>query len=634
MLRKKSDFYREVSPPDQLSSLTQGTPIGRSDNPDGTNPHSALPNGDSARNIGRPSPDSPNLKYRNLDRAEANGRTPAEGQDFGYVHDSGSGSARVIPYDSGFANNGSALRKAGLTATLEQSLRALEERLEGRYQGLVLMTNLLSGGDEYEPPIVRIMTVQIPPDSRKQGLGSEVMSQIISWADGHGVMLSLSPSTDFGASSVSRLTKFYRRFGFKPNKGRNKDFRTRDTMLRNPSLRKSSASYKMPRKWDRAHCESKSCDEMGFSEKASCRPYVDCYGGEEGVKRSNSGSSRVASRYLESAKRDDPKMKNTGHGGLDTWFAGHGGGKPDDRATWGDWIAVTPVKHTIKKENGESKTYEAGDIVGPCAVSSEPSWASVTDGGKNPLKCMPRDKAHDLTKEQRATLARKKRREESKAKNGQKPVLTPTFSEEGKNMIEKKASKAPPIKFNKTRLPALDVLLGINYGTTDQLKRLLPEGFMEEAQSAVEDVVSDVTLSGVSPWSISSSVWRRQKENLNHHYSKTGIHYFRGDPKAGEIVHLGGTFSVNMTGADPHISGIVKCVFPLSYITIEERRGPHPHKRVDREADFYINIPVKIDLSNSDSFNDIYLMWLEGRLGAGKTASQMAVRVAKKYLRG
>jgi GNAT superfamily N-acetyltransferase len=325
-------------------------------------------------------------------------------------------------------------------STLEQSLKALEERLEARYQGLVLMTNLLSGGDEYEPPIVRVMTVQIPPDSRKQGLGSEVMSQIISWADDHGVMLSLSPSTDFGASSVSRLTKFYRRFGFKPNKGRNKDFRTRDTMLRNPSLRKSSATYEMPRKWDKEHCESKPCDEMGFSEKASCRPYVDCYGGKKGVKSSHL-ISRVASRYLESAKRDDPKMKNTGHGGLDTWFAGHGGGKPDDRATWGDWIAVTPVKHTIKKDNGDTKTYEAGDIVGPCGVSSEPSWSRVTDGGKNPLKCMPRDKAHDLTKEQRATLARKKRREESKAKNGQKPVLTPTFSEEGKNMIEKKASQ-------------------------------------------------------------------------------------------------------------------------------------------------------------------------------------------------
>tara|TARA_B100000927_G_C16474392_1_gene472819 strand:- start:4865 stop:6571 length:1707 start_codon:yes stop_codon:yes gene_type:complete len=52
---------------------------------------------------------------------------------------------------------------------------------------------------------------------------------------------------------------------------------------------------------------------------------------------------------------------------------------------------------------------------------------------------MPRDKAHNLTKEQRATLARKKRREESKGRNTQKPVFTPTFSEEVKNMLNKKA---------------------------------------------------------------------------------------------------------------------------------------------------------------------------------------------------
>ena len=129
--KREADFYREVTPPDQLSSLTQGTPIGRSDNPDGTDEHSALPNGDSARNIGRPSPDSPNLKYRNLDRADAYGRTPAEKLDLGYVHDSGSGSARVIPYDSGFANNGSALRKAGLIKPPQHLVEELTEIAKG-----------------------------------------------------------------------------------------------------------------------------------------------------------------------------------------------------------------------------------------------------------------------------------------------------------------------------------------------------------------------------------------------------------------------------------------------------------------------------------------------------------------------
>ena len=156
--------------------------------------------------------------------------------------------------------------------------------------------------------------------------------------------------------------------------------------------------------------------------------------------KNKSLTQRVAQRYLDSAKRDDPKKKNTGKGGLGTWFAGHGGGDPDDRATWGDWVAVTPVKHTITKDDGKKKTYEPGDIVGPCAISSEKDWSDVTSGGKKPLKCMPREKAWQMSKEDRAELAKKKRREEAKHR-GKKPVNTPTFSDEAKEITEKKKKK-------------------------------------------------------------------------------------------------------------------------------------------------------------------------------------------------
>jgi hypothetical protein len=111
---RTADFFRQVSPPDELSTLSNGTPTGKATDLKDKGEGSQMPNGDGARNIGRPSPDSPNLKSRNLDRSESYGRKPAEGFDGGYVHDSGSGSARVIPYDSGFANNSSPLRNAGL----------------------------------------------------------------------------------------------------------------------------------------------------------------------------------------------------------------------------------------------------------------------------------------------------------------------------------------------------------------------------------------------------------------------------------------------------------------------------------------------------------------------------------------
>lgn len=44
-------------------------------------------------------------------------------------------------------------------------------------------------------------------------------------------------------------------------------------------LAKLEKEFSKPRKWDKKHCMSKSCDEMGFSEKASCRPYKNCYKG-------------------------------------------------------------------------------------------------------------------------------------------------------------------------------------------------------------------------------------------------------------------------------------------------------------------------------------------------------------------
>ncbi len=66
------------------------------------------------------------------------------------------------------------------------------------------------------------------------------MQSLIREADAEGAIVALTPSTDFGASSKSRLAKFYRRFGFVPNKGRNKDFAVREAMIRYPHETKHS----------------------------------------------------------------------------------------------------------------------------------------------------------------------------------------------------------------------------------------------------------------------------------------------------------------------------------------------------------------------------------------------------------
>lgn len=40
---------------------------------------------------------------------------------------------------------------------------------------------------------------------------------------------------------------------------------------------KEQSKFKKPRKYSKSYCEKTSCDKMGFTQKASCRPYKNCY---------------------------------------------------------------------------------------------------------------------------------------------------------------------------------------------------------------------------------------------------------------------------------------------------------------------------------------------------------------------
>ena len=120
--------------------------------------------------------------------------------------------------------------------------------------------------------------------------------------------------------------------------------------------------------------------------------------------------------------------KDVGHGGLDEWFSGHGGAKGEgEDATWGDWVSISPVTKTLPS----GKKVEKGDIVGECGISDDPDWKEITRGGEDPLKCMPRQKAHDMPKAERAEKAKAKQRaEDADSSRGKKPTMTPTFQKE------------------------------------------------------------------------------------------------------------------------------------------------------------------------------------------------------------
>lgn len=74
--------------------------------------------------------------------------------------------------------------------------------------------------------------IQIPKELQSQGLGTQIMELVIKYADQHQKPVYLTPSLDFGATSKTRLTSFYKRLGFTPKPKH--DFSNRNTMVYNP----------------------------------------------------------------------------------------------------------------------------------------------------------------------------------------------------------------------------------------------------------------------------------------------------------------------------------------------------------------------------------------------------------------
>jgi len=62
-------------------------------------------------------------------------------------------------------------------------------------------------------------------------------------------------------------------------------------------------TYKFPRRFSRTYCMKKPCGRMGFTEKASCRPYKNCYkGGAASKKQKKSSSTRAHTHKVNHPK--------------------------------------------------------------------------------------------------------------------------------------------------------------------------------------------------------------------------------------------------------------------------------------------------------------------------------------------
>lgn len=118
----------------------------------------------------------------------------------------------------------------GILGDSVKSVDDLSDSIEKKYN-LKSFSAYESGED------IKLSSIIVPKDARKQGVGSKAVQDLIDYADTQGKRVTLTPAIkdDFqGTTSSARLKKFYKKFGFVENKGRNKDFKISDSMYREP----------------------------------------------------------------------------------------------------------------------------------------------------------------------------------------------------------------------------------------------------------------------------------------------------------------------------------------------------------------------------------------------------------------
>lgn len=92
---------------------------------------------------------------------------------------------------------------------------------------------------------VTVSSIIVPKEGRKKGAGTALMQDVTDYADQTGKVVRLTPGVKddrHGTTSRKRLVKFYKRFGFVENKGKNKDFTyNAGEMYREPSFKQPTS---------------------------------------------------------------------------------------------------------------------------------------------------------------------------------------------------------------------------------------------------------------------------------------------------------------------------------------------------------------------------------------------------------
>jgi len=117
-----------------------------------------------------------------------------------------------------------------------------QEEYSGQQQEITNFSNYLS--EKYNASVrlylksngdLKLDNLVVPKENRKKGIGTNIMQEIIAFADKNKMRLVLTTAVKdnyVGTTSSGRLKKFYKRFDFTENKG--KDYSISENMLRVP----------------------------------------------------------------------------------------------------------------------------------------------------------------------------------------------------------------------------------------------------------------------------------------------------------------------------------------------------------------------------------------------------------------
>jgi len=162
--------------------------------------------------------------------------------------------------------------------------------------------------DTHRPDHAALSMIKVPKHMQRQGIGSYAMKAINHYADHHGKTITLSPeSMGKGQPSKSKLVSFYRSHGYMPNKGRNKDYRFSDSMIRSPKKSLHEVANKYYTHWGIIHPSGRI---ISGDEHKTAKAHKDLL---KLATKDKKNGDHTANHYATYANVSDPNsMDNVG----------------------------------------------------------------------------------------------------------------------------------------------------------------------------------------------------------------------------------------------------------------------------------------------------------------------------------